>query len=265
MSNIIFFKWKLLVKKIIQVCLSLFSAFIIIGILKKFKWSIGISFYYLPSLSELLNKFIFSFSSIRFYNDILFSVGRVYGGFLIAFIVALPLAILITEYKVANYIIFPLIEFIRPIPNAAWVPISILLFNSLDGSVIFITFIGSFFPILINSIGGLSTVNSNYLRIAKSFNISRISCIFKVKLPAAGHSIFTGALLGMSGSWLGVVVAEMMNGEAGIGYVTWVNYTLVDMSGVIVCMFTIGFLGALSSLIIRKINDFMHWDGKNND
>ena len=251
--------------KSIQVIISLSAAIIIIELMRISGWSIGISFSYLPRLADILKKCDVIFKTQDYYWNILISIIRVYSGFAIAFLIALPMAVLITECRWFNYIFFPLVEIVRPIPNAAWVPLSILLFKSIDGSVLFITFVGAFFPILINSIEGLSNVNPNYIKIAKSFKLKPISYICEVKIPAAGPNIYTGVLLGMSGSWLGVVVAEMMNGESGIGYMTWVNYTLVDISGVIICMFTIGLLGALSGVFLRTVNNYIHWSGYENN
>lgn len=229
----------------------------LIEILKRCNWSLVILFCYLPKFDELAERLCILLKSANLYSNILISITRVYCGFALAFFVALPLAILIVENKILNYLLFPFIELVRPIPNAAWVPLSVLIFKSVDGSVLFITFIGAFFPILINSIEGLENVDANYLRIAKSFHVSKLSYILDVKVPAAGANIYTGVLLGMSGAWLGVVVAEMLNGESGLGYMTWVNYTLLDISGVVICMFVIGFLGAVSSILIRYVYKYV--------
>ena len=82
-------------------------------------------------------------------------------------------------------------------------------------------------------------------------------------MPAASTSIFTGLLVGMSGSWLGVVVAEMIGGQSGIGYLTWVNYTMVNIPGVIICMVIIGAMGAVSSSILRYLFKKLHFRGRN--
>lgn len=252
------------IMKMQQVIIS-FSGFVgIIAFLKYINWDIGVCFSYVPGIHEIVKEFAENITQVNFYQNILVSIGRVYSGFLCATVFAIPLAILIVERQRARYVLYPIIEIIRPIPNVAWVPLSIVLFKTVGGSVLFITFVGAFFPILINSIEGLEHVNPNYLKIAKSFQASPSAYVLEVKLPAAASDIFTGLLVGMSGSWLGVVVAEMIGGQSGIGYLTWVNYTMVNMSGVIVCMIFIGGMGAISSWILRKIYGVMHIEGRSN-
>lgn len=249
-----------LVYKILQIIIS-FSIFIgVIIFFKYINWDIGIRFSYIPDVRSIIIELIDIVTQADFYNNIIISIGRVYCGFLFAMIVAIPISVIIVENARIKYLLYPVIELIRPIPNVAWVPLSIILFKTVNGSVLFITFIGAFFPILINSIEGLEHINSNYIKIAKSFAVNGKEYILGVKLPAAAPNIFTGLLVGMSGSWLGVVVAEMIGGESGIGYLTWVNYTMVNMPGVIVCMFVIGTLGATSSLLLRRLYKILHFE-----
>lgn len=249
-------------KKVLQVIVS-FSIFLgIIAFLKYINWNIGICFSFVPGISEIISELFENIIQISFYKNMLVSIGRVYTGFLCATVFAIPLAILIVEKRKVRYLLYPIIEIIRPIPNVAWVPLSVVLFKTVGGSVLFITFIGAFFPVLINTIEGLEHVNTNYIKIAQSFQVSFAAFILEVKLPAASSNIFTGLLIGMSGSWLGVVVAEMINGQSGIGYLTWLNYTMVNLSGVIVCMLFIGGMGAMSSWIIRKIYGLVYPSGE---
>lgn len=250
------------VSKAGQVIISLSFFMGTIAFLKFINWDIGIRFSYIPEIGEIFIEFLNIITQVSFYVNIIITTGRVYIGFLIAMIFAIPLSVIIIENSYIRYLLFPVIELIRPIPNVAWVPISIVLFKTVNGSILFITFIGAFFPILINSMEGLEHVYINYIKIAKSFEVSSKDCIIGVKLPAAAPNIFTGLLIGMSGSWLGVVVAEMIGGQSGIGYLTWVNYTMVNMSGVIVYMFIIGAMGAISSWILRNLYGILHFEKK---
>ncbi|WP_294238937.1 ABC transporter permease [Pseudobutyrivibrio sp.] len=252
-----------MINSLIRILISLITFYLGILILKAVNWSFIISFSYIPDGKSFLLQIYKMITDISFYHNILISVYRVFMGFSIAVLVSIPLAIIVTEFAVANYIVVPLIELFRPIPNAAWVPLSILIFTTTNNSVLFITFVGAFFPILINTTEGLKNVNANYIRIAKSFNVSKIRMICEVKLPAAAPNIYTGILLGMSGSWLGVVVAEMMNGESGLGYLTWVSYTVCNISEVMVCMLFIGFLGAASGLLLKTLYNKLHLGEKN--
>lgn len=246
--------------RIVQIIASL-SLFIgVIIFFKYIKWDIGIRFSYVPDIYSIIIELISIVTQADFYRNIVISLSRVYCGFLFAMIVAIPISVMIVESTKIKYLLYPIIELIRPIPNVAWVPLSIILFKTVNGSILFITFIGAFFPILINSIEGMEHININYIKIAKSFAVKGKEYILGVKLPAAAPNIFSGLLIGMSGSWLGVVVAEMIGGKSGIGYLTWVNYTMVDMAGVIVCMFVIGVLGAISSLLLRKLYQVLHFE-----
>lgn len=245
-------------QKIIRAIISLLCVFAIVKIVKSLKLNFFITFSYIPSIGEILVELGNDVKNPAFFLDIAITVKRVYSGFLVASILAILIGLAISLSEVAKDYVFPLIELLRPIPNAAWVPISILLFKTNETSILFITFVGAFFPVLINSSDGFSNIDENYRRIAKSFRTTKGSYIFNVMIPAAAPNIVTGLLLGMSGSWLGVVVAEMISGQSGIGYLTWTDYTLTNIPGVIVCMFIIGILGALSSWFIRSCSQLLH-------
>ena len=260
MKNSIYFK---IIEKMLQVLISLSLLLVVIAFLKYIHWDIGIQLSYIPSLHTTIESFINMVTQVDLYINIFISLGRVYAGFTIAMSLAIPLSVAIVENSKLKYLLTPIIELIRPIPNVAWVPLSIVLFKTVNGSILYITFIGAFFPILINSIEGIEHVNTNYLKIAKSFQVNFSEYILGVKLPAASTSIFTGLLVGMSGSWLGVVVAEMIGGQSGIGYLTWVNYTMVNIPGVIICMVIIGAMGAVSSSILRYLFKKLHFRGRN--
>lgn len=246
-------RFKKIIISIIRFTISLIIFFLVILTLKKIDWNIVIRFNYLPSFKGVIGGIIGYVNDKEFYFNIITSICRVYIGFGLAVILAIPLSILVILNNYVRNYIFPIFEIIRPIPNVAWVPLSIVLFKTINGSVLFITFVGAFFPVLINTIEGLDNINENYVKIALSFKVTKLTYIKDVMLPAALTNIYSGLLIGMSGAWLGVVVAEMISGQSGIGYLTWVNYTLVNMELVVVCMLTIGGLGAFSSWLIRTI------------
>ena len=134
------------------------------------------------------------------------------------------------------------------------------IIKTVNGSILFITFIGAFFPLLINCIEGMEHININYIKIAKSFAVKGKEYILGVKLPAAAPNIFSGLLIGMRWLLARRCCCRNDGGKSGIGYLTWVNYTMVDMAGVIVCMFVIGVLGATSSLLLRKLYQVLHFE-----
>ena len=176
-------------RKINRMFISITIFMLIIYILKRIRWDIIISFEYIPTLKTLVNEIIINITQLVFYQNIVISISRVLTGYIIAVLLAIPLAILIVENKKIEFILVPITELVRPIPNVAWVPLTIVLFKTISGSIVFITFIGAFFPILINTIEGLRSVNSNYLKIAKSFEIEKVDTILKIKVPAAANNI----------------------------------------------------------------------------
>lgn len=193
-------------------------------------------------LDEILN--------MELYSNILISIKNVCIGFAIAFVFSILIAVLLNEFKLLNIIFYPVLELLRPIPNAGWVPIAIIAFSSLQESIIFITFVGAFFPMFINIYRSLKDIPSNYLDIGKLYKLNKVDNIFKIKIPAIIPNINTAMMVGISGSWLSVIMAEMISGKSGLGYYTWKNYTLLNYEKLFVGIIFMGIIGALFSTII---------------
>lgn len=203
-------------------------------------------------ISELLNS--------ELYINILISIKNVLIGFFMAFIVSMLLALLIFEFKWLRKILYPIIELLRPIPNAGWVPITIILCSTIEASILFITFIGAFFPMFINIYRSFLGIPKNYLMISKLYKLGIKDRIIKILLPAIMPGVFTSLMLGISGSWASVIMAEMISGKEGLGYYTWKAYTLLNYEQVFIGILFMGMLGALVSFIISKIsNKVLFW------
>lgn len=192
-------------------------------------------------------------SNPELYINILASLKIVLLGFFIAFIVAISLAVLLNQFKIVDKIMYPIIEFLRPIPNAGWVPVSIIICSTIERSILFITFVGAFFPMFINIYRALKEIPNNYINIAKLYKLSVKDKIFKILLPAILPNIFTALMLGISGAWLSVIMAEMISGKIGIGYYTWKNYTLLCYEKLLIGIIIMGLLGFLFSTIISYV------------
>lgn len=188
------------------------------------------------------------------YENIFSSLKNVLIGFILAFIVACLLSFILYENKKLNKLLFPIIEILRPIPNAGWVPIAIIICNTLEESILFITFVGAFFPMVLNLHRALDEIPNNYLNIAKLYRLNVVDKFKNIIIPSVLPSIFTSAMLGISGAWLSVIMAEMISGKSGLGYYTWKNYTLLCYEKVFLGIFFMGILGALFSVIISKIS-----------
>ncbi len=191
--------------------------------------------------------------SPTFVGDVLASCERVYIGFAIAALLAVPTGLVIGRYKVAHELIFPLCELMRPVPAIAWVPISIMLWPTDWESIVFITFLGAFFPILLNTLHGVQRIDPVLVLAARSLGASEGAIFREVCLPGALPAIFTGLAVGMGVGWVSVIAAEMISGQSGIGYFTWEAYSLIQYSDIVLGMVAIGLLGLVSSAIIRGV------------
>ena len=149
------------------------------------------------------------------------------------------------------------LEVLRPIPAVAWIPLAILMFVSPEGSMIFITFIGAFFPILLSTIHGVARIDRRLIFAAMTLGASPVAVFLEVILPGALPAIVTGLSIGMGTSWFSLVTAEMISGQYGIGYYTWEAYTLQNYPDIVLGMISIGLLGMLSSILVRKLGDIL--------
>jgi NitT/TauT family transport system permease protein len=149
--------------------------------------------------------------------------------------------------------LFPPLEILRPIPPLAWVPTAIIFWPTTELSIAFVIFLGAFFTVVLNVLGGARSIDERHVRAAASLG-SRPSDIFwKIVLPATLPSIFTGMAVGMGITWEVVVAAEMIAGKSGLGYFTWASYVGGNYPQIIIGMISIGIAGYLSSGLIRSL------------
>ncbi len=219
-----------------------------------------VRFQNIPSPGNVLAEAIDLFGSGSFYVHILASLERIWLGFAIATVLGVGLGLLIGWFAFAEDTLLPPIELFRPIPAVAWVPISIMLWPTERSSIVFITTLGAFFPIVLNTIHGVEGIDRQLVRAATSLGAGRAAIFREVILPGALPSIVTGLSVGMGVSWICLISAEMISGQFGVGYFTWVAYGIVKYAQIVVGMLTIGVLGMLSSLVVRQVGaHFMPW------
>lgn len=183
---------------------------------------------------------------------LLSSLTRVLVGFVAASVVGIGLGLAIGRYRAFEDTLLPPLEVLRPIPAVAWIPLAILMFPSSEMSMMFITFIGALFPILLNTIHGVEGVDPRLVATARSLGTRGGSLFSEVILPGAAPAIVTGLSIGMGTAWFCLVSAEMIAGQYGIGYFTWESYTLQNYADIVVGMLLIGALGMGSSLLVRR-------------
>jgi NitT/TauT family transport system permease protein len=157
------------------------------------------------------------------------------------------------RFMLVREVIFPVSELLRPIPAIAWVPMSVMMWPTNEQSIVFITFLGSFFPILVNTLQGMAMVDPVLVRAARCLGAREGAIFREVYFPASLPHIFTGLTVGMGVAWVSLIAAEMISGQYGIGYFTWEAYSLVQYADIAMGMICIGVLGLGSSLLIRGL------------
>ncbi|GAB3994105.1 ABC transporter permease [Glycomyces albus] len=188
-----------------------------------------------------------------FYQHIVSSLTRILSGFALAGAAGVLTGICIGRSKAVAALIRPLVEVARPIPAIALVPIAILLFPTSEQGIVFITFFAAFFPVTVATIHAMKALPTVWTDAAKTLGANRRQVLVHVVFPGALPSIFSGLSVSMGVAWICVISAEMISGQFGVGYWTWMSYSLLDYAGVVTGMLTIGVLGFTTSWAIERI------------
>jgi len=225
-----------------------------------YELSLYIRFVNIPTPADVLSEALSLLTSRVFYTHIVTSLERIYLGFGLAAVLGITCGLLIGWFRPVEDLLFPLVELFRPIPAVAWVPLSIMLWPTERSSIVFITGLGAFFPIVLNTIHGVEGIDKTLVRAAMSLGAGRGAIFREVVFPGALPNIVTGLSVGMGVSWICLISAEMVSGQYGIGYYTWVAYGIVKYPAIVVGMLTIGLLGMASSTLVRLIGAWcMPW------
>lgn len=221
-----------------------------------------------PRFTEAFSALITAFTNREFWNEyymgehILFSLKRVMAGFFLAVAIAVPFGLLMGRLWTLEYFLFPLNELARPIPPLAWIPIAIILLSG-EMKVIFICFLGAYFPILISTIHGVKAIDPLLFDAAKTLGANRVSIFFKVVIPASSGYIMTGIRVGLGIAWMTIVAAEMIGSTNGVGwyvFVTAQQYSRFDLAlGGIMLIAFVGYTIFLAMDILER--RFLKWIG----
>ena len=234
--------------------LSLLACLLFWHVAASSKLNLGLfTFTYVPTPKTVLDAAWQLFTSSALVAHLTSSLSRVFAGYLLAALLGVALGLLIGRSKWAEDTLLPPLEVLRPIPAVAWIPLAILMFPSSELSMVFITFTGALFPVLLNTIHGVEAVDPRLVASARSLGAGRAAILREVVLPGALPSIVTGLAIGMGTSWFCLVTAEMISGQFGIGYYTWESYTLQNYPDIIVGMLLIGVLGMGSSALVKRL------------
>jgi nitrate/nitrite transport system permease protein len=177
-----------------------------------------------------------------------YSLGRVGLGFGLAALVAIPLGFLIGLSPVAYGALNPFIQVLKPISPLAWMPLALYTIKDSTISSIFVIFICSVWPMLINTAHGVASVRRDWLNVAKTLEAGTARTAFQVILPAAAPTILTGMRISMGIAWLVIVAAEMLVGNLGVGYFVWNEWNNLSLANVIFAIGVIGVVGMLLDL-----------------
>ena len=186
-----------------------------------------------------------------------YSIYRVLTGYLLAALIAIPFGFLIGMSQVAYKAFNPFIQVLRPISSLAWMPLALFIIGDSEASAIFVIFICSIWPMLINTAFGVAGVREDWVNVARTHELGPIKTAFTVILPAAAPTILTGMRISIGIAWLVIVAAEMLVGGTGIGYYVWNEWNNLDLTSVVFSILMIGVVGmlldAMFGLLQRRV------------
>lgn len=209
-----------------------------------------INFENVPSPTTVGAAFLSHLGDAEFYKHILISMRRILFAYSIAVVLGVTIGVLVGRSRIARAAVLPYIEVIRPIPAVAWIPLAILMWPTEESSIVYITFLGALFPIILNTIHGVKETPEVLVRAAVSLGAKKMEVFWHVVLPAALPSIAAGLSIGMGISWFSLLAGEIISGQYGIGYFTWDAYSMINYPDIVVGMLIIGGLGTLSTYLI---------------
>ncbi|WP_309730976.1 nitrate ABC transporter permease [Chamaesiphon sp. OTE_75_metabat_556] len=173
------------------------------------------------------------------------SVQRVLQGFTLAAIVGISIGIIVGTNEFLYDALDPIFQILRTIPPLAWLPIALATFQQSNPSAIFVIFITSIWPIILNTIAGVQQIPQDYVNVSKVLQLSRKEYFLDVVFPATVPYIFTGLRIGVGLSWLAIVAAEMLIGGVGIGFFIWDAWNAANISQIIIALIYVGLVGLL--------------------
>jgi len=182
-----------------------------------------------------------------------YSIFRVLTGFGLAALVAIPLGFVIGMSPLLYKALDPFIQILKPVSPLAWMPLALYTIKDSDTSAIFVTFICSIWPMLVNTAFGVAGVRRDWLNVAKTLEVSSLRTAFKVILPAAAPTIMTGMRISVGIAWLVIVAAEMLVGGTGIGYFVWNEWNNLSIANIISAILFIGLIGMLLDTLLARM------------
>ncbi len=191
--------------------------------------------------------------------QLVYSVGRVLAGYSLALVVAIPIGFLIGMSPLMMKALNPFIQLLKPISPLAWMPLALFIIKDSVTSSVFVIFICSLWPVLINTAFGVDSVSRDYLNVAKTLELNPVRTALTVVLPAAAPTILTGMRISIGISWLVIVAAEMLVGGTGIGYYVWNEWNNLDLAAVIFSILMIGAVGMFLDWVLARASQMVSY------
>jgi NitT/TauT family transport system permease protein len=219
----------------------------------------------LPRLGEILPVLAHPFNDLMgcgsLAENAVISLKRVLTGFFLAVAVAVPVGVLMGRYQPAWALFNPFFQLLRPVPPLAWMPLAIAWFQIGGGSMIFIIFLGAFFPLLLATIDGVRGVRNTWCEVAESLGATKVETFATVVLPGALPVIWNGCRISFGIAWMCVVAAEMMPGvTAGLGFLIMYAYNMGQIQIIVAGMVVIGIIGLGVDFVFRAVDTrYLSW------
>lgn len=205
----------------------------------------------LPPPSAVVSAFLALLQSGVIQTDIAASLMRILAGFAIAASVGIFLGAAMGFWPLAGRLFDPLVEFLRPIPPMAWIPLALLWFGISDEQNIFIIFLGAFYPIVLNTYAGVRNVDRTMIWAAQTLGGKRVQILWEIVLPGALPVILTGLRIGLGVGWMALVAAELVGANSGLAFLIEDSRSLLFTERVLLGMALIGILGFCMDQLMR--------------
>ena len=182
-----------------------------------------------------------------------YSIGRVLAGFALAALVAIPLGFVIGMSRVVFQALDPFIQVLKPISPLAWMPLALFTLKDSGVSAIFVIFVCSIWPMMINTAFGVASVRKEWVDVSRTLEVRPVRKALLVILPAAAPTIMTGMGISIGIAWLVIVAAEMLVGGTGIGYFVWNEWNNLSISNILTAILAIGLVGMFLDLVFARL------------
>lgn len=199
-------------------------------------------------------------ASVGIFWHLMASLKRVLLGFLLAAIIALPVGFILGRSTTLRWAVDPVVQVLRPVSPLAWLPLGLALLKDAENTAVFVILLSALWPILINTIDAVRSVNPTYINLADTIGTNWWSRIVYIWLPASLPGIITGLRLSLSTAWLVIVAAEMLIGGRGVGFFVWNAWNRLDIDAIVVAIFIIGIAGLILDHLVGALQKVVRYD-----